>query len=265
MKKRIAIVTGASSGMGREMAREIGKQFRSINEIWLIARRKERLFALKEEIEKKNPRVSCVILAEDIKGEHFWENYKKHLEDSNGNVKLLVNGSGFGKIGTCLDISEKDSVDMVRLNCEALTGITRITVPYMAKDSRIINFASMAAFIPQAGFSIYAATKAYVYSYTMALAEELKGKDIYCTAVCPGPVATEFFDVAEDNGNRPWYKNFFMADCNRVVKKALCDSIHRRKLSIYGISMKGLYVLTKLAPVEVFTKITGILNRGTGK
>lgn len=151
---------------------------------------------------------------------------------------------------------------MVRLNCEALCAVTHMVLPYMSKNSRIIQYASSASFLPQPGFAIYAATKSFVLSYSLALGEELKGRGICVTAVCPGPVKTEFFDIAETTGRIPLYKRLTMADPVKVVKLAIRDSLMGKPVSVYGFLMKSFRLLCKIVPHGVILKI---MSRISGK
>ena len=138
---------------------------------------------------------------------------------------------------------------MAALNCVALTAVTRLVLPFMEPNSRIIQFASSAAFLPQPGFAVYAATKSYVLSFSRALNQELRKRKICVTAVCPGPVKTEFFDIAEETGNKiPIYKMIVMADPVKVVRKAIADAEAGKELSIYGAAMKAFWILTKIMP-----------------
>ena len=145
--------------MGRECAIQLWEQFKGLDEIWAIGRRKERL-----------ERRFC------------------------------------GKIGGVRELSVSDQTGMAELNCTALTAVTSMVLPFMPNNSRILQFASSAAFLPQPGFAVYAATKAYVLSYSRALNRELKDRGISVTAICPGPVKTEFFDIAQTTGEIPLYK-----------------------------------------------------------
>ena len=189
--KKIAIVTGASSGMGREMVYLLADHFAALEEIWVVARRKERL----EELVGTVP-VRLRILPLDLTSEEDLGALSVLLKREQPNVKILVNGAGYGKTGAVGTIRRDLSVGMVRLNDEALVAVTEMVLPYISKNSRIIQFASAAAFMPQPGFAVYAASKSFVLSYSRALAVELKKKNIYVTAVCPGPVETEFFGIA---------------------------------------------------------------------
>lgn len=240
---KIAIVTGASSGMGRQMALEIGDEFGGIDEIWVIARRGERL----KELEGQMPAgIRCFAMDVTCKKER--EEFGQVLSKEQPNVKILVNGAGFGKIGAVEQIPAGCEADMIRLNCEALCTMTRLALPFMSPNSRIIQFASAASFLPQPRFAVYAATKAFVLSYSRALGAELKGRQIYVTAVCPGPVKTEFFDIAETTGKISVYKKLVMADAKKVVRKALRDSAMGKSVSVYGLTMKGFCALCKIIP-----------------
>ncbi|WP_347474965.1 SDR family NAD(P)-dependent oxidoreductase [Clostridium sp. AF50-3] len=192
---KIAIITGASSGMGREAARQLADRFSGLQEVWLIARRMDRM----QELERTLP-IPARCFSIDLTDASQRETLENELAARKPNVKLLVNASGFGKIGTVGNLPLDDETGMIELNCEALCAVTHMVLPYMSENSRILQFASAASFLPQPGFAIYAATKAFVLSYSRALREELRPRRIGVTAVCPGPVKTEFFDIAETTG-----------------------------------------------------------------
>lgn len=250
--KKIAVITGASSGMGKEFVMQLNKRVRSLDEIWLIARRKDRMDEIREEIN-----TPCIIIDEDITKEEFRVKYKRMLKQEKPDVRILVNCAGYGITGNIMDEPEELSVGMIDTNCRALTAITIETEPYIGNGGRIINFASSAAFLPQPGFAIYAATKAYVLSFSRALNYELKSKNISVTAACPGPVNTEFFRIAGDgvNNARPWYKDYFMATAPDVVRQIILDAAKRKELSVYGKSMNLLMILAKVVPHSLILKI----------
>ena len=188
---KIAIVTGASSGMGREFVRQLGYFYKNLDEIWVIARRKERLEAL-----AKESRVPLRIFAGDLQKKKVYKELRDALEKEQPDLRMLVNSAGFGKSGSVEEIlSEKFRIqtDMVDVNCRSLTRMTLLCLPFLRAGSRIVNLASASAFCPQPYFSVYAATKSYVLSFSRSLGEELRKKGIVVTAVCPGPVDTEFF------------------------------------------------------------------------
>ena len=247
---KIAVVTGASSGMGRETIIQLWEHFKGFDEIWIIARRRERLDELDRQVG-----VPLRKFALDLTRERDRDVLLRALSARKPQVKFLVNAAGFGMIGQVEELGLKSETDMVALNCEALCAVTRMVLPYMECNSRIIQYASSAAFLPQPGFAIYAATKSFVLSYSRALNEELKPRGIYVTAVCPGPVKTEFFDIAETTGEIPVYKRIVMADPRRVVKKAIRDSMMGRTVSVYGISMKAFHLLCKIMPHGMILRI----------
>lgn len=242
---KIAIVTGASSGMGRETIIQLADRFGALDEIWAIARREDRLQELKSQVP-----VKLRTFALDLCEEQALQTLEAALEEEKPQVRFLVNAAGFGKIGPVGSLTLKDELGMVRLNCESLCGVTHVVLPYMPDHSRIIQYASSAAFLPQPKFAIYAATKSFVLSYSRALHMELKPRDIAVTAVCPGPVKTEFFEIAEGTGKIPLYKQVAMADPKKVVKLAIRDSMMGKTVSVYGILMKLFRLLSKCFPHE---------------
>ena len=240
---KTAIITGASSGLGREMARQIGDRFGGIREVWLIARREERLQELAEEMP-----VPVRIFPLDLTETAALEVLERELRERKPEVMFLVNASGYGKIGPVERLSLEEETGMVALNCQALCAVTRLVLPYMAGKGRIIQFASAAAFLPQPDFAVYAATKSFVLSYSRALNSELKPREICVTAVCPGPVKTEFFDIAETTGSIPLYKRLVMAKPEKVAALALRDSMMGKTVSVYGPLMKAFWLISKILP-----------------
>lgn len=243
---KVAIITGATSGMGRRMAIELNDQIPNIQEFWLFGRREDRLRELQRSLSKP-----CRLFQADLQADDSLQDYEQILCREKPEIVFLVNAAGFGKIGSVRNLSLEDQLGMVDLNIRVLTGICRLSIPYMASHSRIINFASAAAFLAQPSFAVYAASKSYVLSFSRSLNEELQGSGCYVTAVCPGPVKTEFFDIAETTGKIPFYKYLFMADPGNVCRKALIDSITKSDMSVYGIGMKAFLIFSKLMPTKL--------------
>nr|WP_307998415.1 SDR family NAD(P)-dependent oxidoreductase [uncultured Merdimonas sp.] len=238
---RIALVTGASSGMGREFVRQIPGLYRHLDEIWVSARRTERLKQLKEECS-----VPIRIFDGDLREDATFEKIEEELKKQEPEIRMLVNAAGFGKMGGFEKISLEDQLEMIDLNCRVLTKMTGICLPCLSKGSRIINIASAAAFAPQPGFAVYAAGKAYVYRLSVALREELRARGILVTAVCPGPVDTEFFKIS---GELPGaLKTTFRADVQKVVRTALQDAVSGKAVSVYGMPMKAARFFSGLLP-----------------
>ena len=248
---RIAIVTGASSGMGREFVRQIEHLYKELDEIWVIARRRERLEELKSRIF-----TNVRIIDGDLLGDEIYNRFNDLLAEKNPNIRMLVNAAGFGKSGEVKELDCDSQLDMISLNCKALTHVTKLCIPYMQKGSRIVNLASAAAFCPQPSFSVYAATKSYVLSFSRSLATELAKDGIIVTAVCPGPVDTEFFDVCKRKKENK-LKDAVKAKPEAVVKQALLDARDGKDVSVYGASIKCTKAATKVLPHRVILDVMG--------
>ncbi len=241
---KIAIVTGASSGIGREFVKQIGHFYQNLDEIWVIARREHRL----QELNQLSS-VPIRILEGDLLHDHIYETLEKMLQEETPDIRMLVNGAGFGKSGTVEEILHENKaaqLEMIGLNCTALSRMTFCCLPYLSGGSRILQMASAAAFSPQPSFAVYAATKAYVLSFSRSLGAELQGRGIYVTAVCPGPVDTEFFRVSGELENP--LKKLVKVKASGVVRKALLDSRAGKDISVYGLPMKCAYIASKLIP-----------------
>lgn len=250
----IALVTGASSGLGREFVRQIPRFCQHLDEIWVSARRTERL----RELHKGCP-VPIRIFDGDLRKDHVFDGIEQELKQKNAKIKILVNAAGFGKMGRFDKILLKDQLGMIDLNCLALTKMIGICLPYLTNGSRIINIASAAAFCPQPGFAVYAAGKAYVFRLSLALREEFRSKGILVTVVCPGPVDTEFFQTS---GELPGaFKSAFRADAKKVVKTALKDAVKGKAVSVYGMPMKTAGFFCRLLPDVCLSFLMKWVNR----
>ena len=186
---------------------------------------------------------------------------KKLLEKEKPDIRILVNASGYGVHGNVTDADYEESLGMIDLNCRALTAVTLLCLPYIGQGGRMIQIASSAAFLPQPGFAVYAASKAYVLSFSRSLNTELSERKISVTAVCPGPVDTEFFKKDYCNIEKTFYKRLVMAKTDQVVKKALVDAIQRKEMSVYGKSMQAFHILTKIFPHKLFLTILRQLQK----
>lgn len=240
---RIIIITGASSGIGKEFVKQMDQKFPKVDEFWLIARRKNELEELAKECNHH-----CRVMPLDITNPLSVEVFAQYLEKLNPKVRCLVNCAGYGIYSPFDKTSLADQTGMIDLNCKALTAITYATMPYMMKNSRVIQLASSAAFLPQPNFAVYAATKSYVLSFSRALNEEYWNQGICFTAVCPGPVDTEFFDRAEVGYGTLSIKKLCMVKAEGVVKKALADSRNRKTISVYSPMIQGFHLLSKILP-----------------
>ncbi len=247
----IIIITGASSGMGMEFALQLDNVFEhSIDEIWLIARRKEQMLEV-----ASNMQNTTRVLDMDVTSSADMERLKQLLAKERPNVCMLVNCAGYGVMGDFEKLNMQEELGMIDVNCKALTQMTYLCIPYMRKNSRIIQLASSAAFMPQPKFAVYAASKAYVHSLSRALSEELRKKKIYVTSVCPGPVDTPFFDIAEKDGKILTIKKLTMVTAEQVVAKAIRDSFRKKTVSIYSGYIQLFLGLTKVIPHRVILTV----------
>jgi len=253
---RIVIITGATSGMGKEFALQLDRNLKTIDEFWLIGRDLEKLEALKARMINE-----CQCFVCDLNERKDLKKVMQELHEKQCEIKMLINCAGFGMIGRFDTISYNDNVGMIDVNCRALTSLTYDCVPFMADNSRIINMASASAFVPQPYFSVYAATKSYVLSFSRALNAELKDVNCTVTAVCPGPVATGFFDKAETYGQTLSIKKYIMAQPDKVVKKAIRDSIQKKEISVYGVAMDAFRVFGKIFPHVFIINIVRLLYK----
>lgn len=252
----IVVITGASSGIGREFALQMDAHFDSIDEFWLVARSRGKLEKLAGKL-RHNARVFAMDITEQEKLADLEEAVFRHKAI----VRMLINCAGYGVMGDFCELDRELETGMIRLNCQALTELTHRMIPYMREGSRILQLASSAAFLPQPDFAVYAATKAYVLSFSRALGEELKGAEIYVTAVCPGPVDTPFFDIAERYASTLALKKYTMVSAERVVARALKDSWHRRPMSVCSLPIQSFMLLTKTAPHSAILGAMRLLKR----
>lgn len=250
------MITGASSGIGAEFVRQLDQSFSKIDEIWMIARNVQKMEKIAANLQKK-----ARIIGLDLEKKEQRKELEALLKKKNPQICMLVNCAGFGLIGDFGRLDMEEQLNMVELNCKALTAVTYMSVPYMVKKGRIIQLASAASFVPQAHFAVYAATKAYVLSLSRALQVELLPKDIFVTAVCPGPVNTPFFDRAETGGKSLALKKKFSVSTKRVVKDALSASKRRKTVSVCSFPMKLFRVLCKVVPHSWILKIVEKFNK----
>lgn len=246
--KKIAIVTGASSGMGREFVRQLHGFFPEVEEIWVIARRMEGLQQLEKQLWKNTESVPVRLLPCDLCDREALNQFEVLLKKEQPKVLLLVNSAGVGKAGCFSEISRAEAEQMVRLNDGALVSVTHLVLPYICAGGRVIQMASASAFLPQREFAVYAASKAFVLSFSRALGRELRSRKIFVTTVCPGPVATEFLRISNGEKEMKPLKRLTMAKPEPVVTKALKDAKKGKELSIYGVAMKLVYIFSKLLP-----------------
>jgi len=246
----IAIVTGASSGMGKEFVLQL-PQYVQVDEIWAIARREAALTALQTQTAVK-VRPVCL----DLCDSGSFPQLAGMLSKEKPNVKLLVNAAGFGKFGDLENIPLEEDCRMIDLNCKALVAVTRIVLPYMEKGSHILQLDSLSAFQPVPYITTYGATKAFVLSYSRAANKELKPRGIRMMAMNPGWVKTEFFNHAlqTNDGKVQYYNHLYEA--KDVVATGLKDLYKTKKdYSVHGLPIRNQVRLVKLLPHSIVMKV----------
>ena len=246
----IAIVTGASSGMGREFVLQLS-QYVSVDEIWVVARREEALRSLSSEVATPIRPVPM-----DLCDSESFTQMEALLAQEKPNIKLLVNAAGFGKFGSWDKVSATDDCRMIDLNCKALVIMTRLAVPYMAPGSHILQLDSLSAFQPVPYITTYGATKAFVLSYSRAMARELQPKGIRVMAMNPGWVKTEFFNHAltSNSGEVQYYNHLYEA--KDVVATGLKDLYQSKKdFSVHGLPIQLQVLGVKFLPHKLVMKI----------
>lgn len=240
---KIAIVTGASSGMGREFVRQLS-EYVQVDEIWAVARRREALEALKAETTVP---VRPVVL--DLLEMESFDKIRAMLEETRPEIALLVNAAGFGKFGAYHKTSIEDDCRMIDLNCKALLVMTRLCIPYMKPGSHILELDSLSAFQPVPYITTYGATKAFVLSFSRALNRELRSRGIGVMAVCPFWTKTAFFGRAIREGEQPIVKKYVaMYDVEDIVTRTWRDAKRGKDVCKYGFIARAQAGLAKILP-----------------
>lgn len=249
---KTAIITGASSGLGREFVRQLADVYPEVESYWLIARRTDRLEELAASLSGKT--VDC--LSMDLCDPMSFVTFREKLAAEQPEVLLLVNNAGCGYLGKVGEMDTASQTRMVDLNLRALTAITNMTIPFMREGSAILNVSSIASFCPNPGMTVYSATKAYVSSFTVGISEELREKGITATAVCPGPMKTEFLDKGGITGNSRTFELLPYCDQVRVAGGALRATRAGQTIYTPRLFYKFYRGLAKITPVKMMVKFT---------
>ncbi len=253
----IAIITGASSGIGAQFARELYKTV-GIDEFWFIARRTERMEALRDELG-----VKAKIISADLATREGIDKVRASLEEEKPQVRFLINCAGFGNFGRFDEIPESDVEAMIDLNVKASVLITHMTVPYIERGGRIIELGSGSCFTPLPAFNIYSSGKVFILHYTKALNFELERYGIRATCFCPGWVDTEFLDKATARTNVTEPKEMKpMLNCATVVRGCVKASLKGKTMYVTNWYTKLQHLLFKLLPDWILTKLwLGMLKK----
>lgn len=259
-----ALITGASAGIGCEFARQLAGRARSMI---LVARREDRLVELADELQREHPNLHIHIRKVDLADLAELQDLLQWLDREKLGVDLLINNAGLGDSGPFANSDPVRNSEMTLVNVTALTSLTRHLVPQMITKHRggILNVSSSAGFLPIPGSAVYAATKAYVTSFSEALRAELRGTGVSVCALCPGPVVTEFQQVAKREGMKPDIgPQFIVVTVEQVVRDALAALEADRPLIIPGFAMKLLMLLARLMPMPVLRWVARMSPRSRG-
>ena len=247
-----ALITGASAGIGREFARQLANRARTLV---LVARREQRLNELRDELRNRNAQLNVHARVVDLSDKSQIDELVRWLDQNKIDIDFLINNAGLGDYGSIAtsDIARHDRI--LQVNIAALTFLTRQLLPPMIakKHGAILNVSSSAGFLPIPGMAVYAATKAYVNSFTEALRAELRDSGVTVTALCPGPVHTEFGDVAARPGGEPETgPEFIYVSVEQTARDALAAIESDKPLVIPGFFMKLAMFLVRITPMSIF-------------
>ena len=243
---KIAVVTGASSGIGREFVYAVDKI--GLDEIWVIARRQDRLEELKGKCS-----TSVRPIALDLSEDAGISAYRELLEEEKPDVHLLINAAGFGVFGPFAESDLEKTLKSARLNALALTAMCHVTLPYMKNGDSIVNMGSNSSWQPVPYQTVYGASKSYVLNFSRALGRELKGRGIHVMCVCPGWIKTEFQQVAEHDRYIRYVDRWYGPD--EVVEQAMKDLEKKKQVSILGHPVRRQVRLVKFLPVNLIMDI----------
>lgn len=253
--RRLTLITGASEGIGAELARVMAE---SGHDLALVARRGERLAALANEIATTG-RPRPLVIASDLSRPEGVETLMQALAAEGAHVDVLVNNAGFGLHGAARDLDRAEQLEMIDLNIRSLTDLTLRLLPQIAEArGRILQVASTAAFLPGPNMAVYYATKAYVLSFSEALAQETKRTGVRVSVLCPGPTSTGFqtragLDATLFNMLRP-------ASARAVAEAGYAGLMAGQRVIVPGVMNKASRLLARLTPNEILLPIVGRLQ-----
>jgi short-subunit dehydrogenase len=246
-----ALITGASAGIGHEFTQQLAARARSLI---LVARREQKLSELRDELRQQYPNLTVRIRKTDLADLAQLKELMAWIDSEKIEVDLLINNAGLGDVGPFGTSDPIRNEQIMLVNMVALTSLTRHLLPQMIarKCGGILNVSSSAGFLPIPNFAIYAATKAYVTSFSEALRAELRGTGVSVCALCPGPVYTEFQEVAKrSGGQREGGPEFVRVSAEQVVRDALTGLEADRPLVIPGLPMKIGMFLVRITPMPI--------------
>jgi len=252
---RTALITGASSGIGLELAHVLADEK---SDLILVARNKEKLLALAEELKRYND-INIKVIAKDLS---IPEEVKNLIDEvQNENIQYLINNAGFGYFGAYHKCNWKTTQDMMELNMITLAHLTHSFLPKMLErgSGKILNVASVAGFLPGPNMAVYYATKAFVLHFSEAIAQELKGTGVTVTALCPGPTESQFMDVS-GMAETKLVKGRKLPTSKQVAEYGYQAMMRGQHVAIHGWGNFILSVLPRLFPRRLTTWVVSLIQ-----
>ena len=246
---KIAVITGASAGLGREFLRALPDFYPDIEEYWLISRSREKL-----ENAAKDVSVPVKIFPFDLTLDESYGRLEREYDMLKPDIALLINNSGCGFLGNVGDGDLWKQTSMIDLNLKGLTAVTHLSIPYMTRGSRIINISSIASFCPNPRMTVYSATKAYISAFSLGIGDELKKCGITSTAVCPGPMDTDFIVKGGIKGHSKTFETLPYCSPEKVARGALKAAKKGRSVWTPTLFYKFYRFVAKIVPVKLMMK-----------
>ncbi len=246
----IAVITGASSGLGVCYVDAVTKLFPEIDELWLIARREERL----REVAKKYPDKKCVIIPMDMADMNSFKILEEKLKANKPQIKVLINDAGVSAGGQFVDMKLESMLKIIDLNCKGATAVTKVCLPYITDGGTILEVSSTSAFVPNTNLIVYCASKSYLSALSLGLREELKDRHINVCAMCPGFMLTEMTKPELTKGQ----SRLPVIDQQIAAVKSLKAARKGRAVYTTGAFYKGYRLLAKLLPHTLLVKFAGL-------
>ncbi len=249
---KTAIITGASAGLGLEFVAQLEEYFPEIESVWLISRSQDKL----EKAAGMLNRACAKVIPLDLCSDADIARFETIISEEKPDIALLVNNAGCGFLENIADSTAEKQTRIVDLNVRALTAVTTIVVPYISRGGRIINVSSIASFCANPRMTVYSASKSYVSAFSLGLGEELKSSGISVTAVCSGPMSTEFLDLAGIRGQSRTFDMLPFCQPKKVVSGAYKAARAGRSVHTPRAFFKFYRLVAKILPQCLMVKFT---------
>jgi short-subunit dehydrogenase len=254
----LVLITGASGGIGLEFARLFASKGFSLV---LVARSSDKLQEIKKDLEDKY-NISVEVISKDLASTHSAIELHEEIKYKGLVIDILINNAGFGDSGLFYETDTDRDIEMINLNMTSLYVLTKLFVQDMLKrnEGRILNVSSVASFMPGPYMSLYYATKAFVTSFSLGIAKELKNTGVYITVLCPGPTKSDFFINANAKGKKIT-EMFIMPEAREVAKTGYIALKKGKKIVVHGLSNRLMVFLIRFLPVSVINNVVALIQK----